>query len=91
MSQKTSLHNLLVLLTNYITRAELFAKNLDISTQNKKKKRFSYHSLTITLKTYHSLSFYIGKPLLYLKQFLIPYSEPLPFTIFIHWETYSLS
>ena len=37
----------------------------------------SYHSLTITMKPYHSLSYYIGKHNPYLNEFLIPYTETI--------------
>ena len=49
----TSLQNLHVILTKYITRADIFSKKKHSQTKSK-KKRFSNHSFTITLKPYHS-------------------------------------
>ena len=58
-------------------RAEIFAKKTRHFHTKSKKNRSSYHSLTITMKPYHSLSYYIGKHNPYLNEFLIPYTETI--------------
>ena len=46
--------------TNYLTRANTFAKKLDVSRQKPKNLRFSYHYLTITrtMKSYQWYSLF---------------------------------
>ena len=44
--------------TNYLTRANTFAKKLDVSRQKPKNLRFSYHYLTRTMKSYQWYSLF---------------------------------